>query len=132
MKTVLLIEDDELLKSGVQEMLEVEGFHVVGAEDGMEALSWMSEIKVDLVITDLMMPGMNGAELIVRLTKTHPRLPVIVVSGAIDVIDKLMGHESFNVLGVQASLMKPFKLTELIDKAKELIALAESTQGQAG
>lgn len=125
MKTVLLIEDDELLKSGVQEILEVEGFHVVGAGDGLEALTWISEIRVDLVITDLMMPGMNGAELILRLTKTHPHMPVIVVSGAVDVIDQLMGHESFNQLGVQASLMKPFKLTDLVAKAKELIALAE-------
>ncbi len=125
MKTVLLIEDDELLKSGLQEVLETEGFRVVGAADGLEALTWISEIKVDLVITDLMMPGMNGAELIHRLTKTHPQLPVIVASGAIDVIAELMGQDSFNALGIRATLMKPFKLADLVGKTKELILLAE-------
>lgn len=125
MKTVLLIEDDELLKSGLQEVLETEGFRVVGAADGLEALTWISEIKVDLVITDLMMPGMNGAELIHRLTKTHPQLPVIVASGAIDVIVELMGQDSFNALGIRATLMKPFKLADLVGKTKELILLAE-------
>ena len=125
MKTVLLIEDDELLKSGLQEVLETQGFRVVGAADGLEALTWISEIKVDLVITDLMMPGMNGAELIHRLTKTHPHLPVIVASGAIDVIVELMGQDSFNALGIRATLMKPFKLADLVGKTKELILLAE-------
>ncbi len=125
MKTVLLIEDDELLKSGLQEVLETEGFRVVGAADGLEALTWISEIKVDLVITDLMMPGMNGAELIHRLTKTHPQLPVIVASGAIDVIAELMGQDSFNALGIRATLMKPFKLADLVAKTKELILLTE-------
>lgn len=125
MKTVLLIEDDELLKSGLQEVLETQGFRVVGAADGLEALTWISEIKVDLVITDLMMPGMNGAELIHRLTKTHPQLPVIVASGAIDVIVELMGQDSFNALGIRATLMKPFKLADLVAKTKELILLTE-------
>jgi len=125
LKTVLLIEDDELLKSGLQEVLETQGFRVVGAADGLEALTWISEIKVDLVITDLMMPGMNGAELIHRLTKTHPQLPVIVASGAIDVIVELMGQDSFNALGIRATLMKPFKLADLVAKTKELILLTE-------
>jgi len=64
MKTILLVEDELLLREGVQETLEVNGYAVIGAADGIEALDWLEQTQVSLVITDLVMPNMNGVEFI--------------------------------------------------------------------
>ncbi len=60
MKTILLVEDEILLREGVQETLEVHGYTVIGAADGVEALDWLLQTEVSLIITDLVMPNMNG------------------------------------------------------------------------
>ena len=122
---ILVIDDEPQITRVLRASLSAQGFDVRTANDPEEGLLLFRDWSPDLVVTDLMMPGMNGAELIHRLTKTHPQLPVIVASGAIDVIAELMGQDSFNALGIRATLMKPFKLADLVGKTKELILLAE-------
>ena len=82
MKTILLVEDEILLREGVQETLEVHGYSVIGAADGVEALDWLSQTEVSLIITDLVMPNMNGAEFIEKVREKHPNLPIILASGS--------------------------------------------------
>jgi hypothetical protein len=60
MKAILLVEDELLLREGVQENLEVHGYTVIGAGDGKEALEWLDQTEISLIITDLVMPNMNG------------------------------------------------------------------------
>jgi CheY-like chemotaxis protein len=84
MKTILLVEDEILLREGVQETLEVHGYTVIGAADGVEALDWLLQTEVSLIITDLVMPNMNGVEFIEELRTKYPKLPVIVASGSPD------------------------------------------------
>ena len=121
MPTLLLIEDEDLLRSGVQEIFELNDFHVIGAEDGLEAMHWLYETQIDLVVTDLLMPNMNGVELIAKLTRSHPDLPVILVSGANNLVKERLGIQSLESLGAKATFTKPFKSEELVSKAKELV-----------
>lgn len=65
--TILLVDDEELLRAEVQEMLEIQGFHVITAPNGQQALVCLNEQKVDLVITDLVMPKMDGIDFVHQL-----------------------------------------------------------------
>lgn len=123
MPTILLVEDEELLRTGVQEILEMNGFHVIGAGDGLEALQWIAETPVDLVITDLVMPNMNGVDFVNRLRATHPDLPVIVASGSTTSVTKRLGIDSINIPGATASIAKPFKSVELVAKIQQLLGV---------
>jgi len=58
--TILLVEDEILLREGIQEILEANGYKVIGAADGAEALEWLDQVPVTLVISDLVMPNMDG------------------------------------------------------------------------
>ncbi len=69
-KQVLIAEDDDHLREALQEMLSEAGYRVITAEDGLEALDWLSRVTVDLVIVDILMPGLGGPELIKRLRET--------------------------------------------------------------
>jgi PAS domain S-box-containing protein len=83
-ETVLLVEDDAQVRRSVARMLEGIGFRVVQASDGPEALARAEEGKVDLVLTDVVMPGMLGTELAERLRARWPELPVAFQSGYTD------------------------------------------------
>jgi two-component system cell cycle sensor histidine kinase/response regulator CckA len=83
---VLLVEDDEIVRDFLREILEAAGCTVVSAADGHEALGIADAdpAAVDIVVTDLVMPGMGGAELMARLSVRSPGLPVVYVSGYAD------------------------------------------------
>lgn len=124
MPTILLVEDEVLLREGIQEVLEVHGFKVIGAADGVEALEWLEQVSVTLVITDLVMPNMNGVDFIERVRQTHPDLPIVVTSGSTGSVMKRLGIESIRVPGAMASIMKPFKASELMAVIKQVMAEA--------
>lgn len=124
MKTILLVEDELLLREGVQETLEVHGYAVIGAGDGIEALEWLEQTTVSLIITDLVMPNMNGAEFIEKVREKHPNLPIILASGSTNTVRTRLGIESIDVLGATASITKPFKSKDLVLLVEKLIAEA--------
>ena len=124
MKTILLVEDEILLREGVQETLEVHGYTVIGAADGVEALDWLLQTEVSLIITDLVMPNMNGVEFIEELRTKYPKLPVIVASGSPDTVQSRLGISNIHVPGASACITKPFK-------GKELVALIEKVLTEA-
>ena len=119
--TILLVDDEELLRAGVQEMLELEGYAVVTAPNGQQALACMAEQAIDLVITDLVMPKMDGVDFVEQLRQIWPDVPVIVVSGSTRNIMQRYGIESIQVPGADASLSKPFKGVDLMSQIKELL-----------
>ena len=121
MPTILLVEDEDLLRNGVQEMLELHDFHVIGASDGIEALEWLEEAEVDLVITDLVMPNMDGVDFVHKLREKRPTLPVIVVSGSSKSVMDRYGINTLDIPGANASLSKPFKSNELVGLVKKLL-----------
>lgn len=120
--TILLVEDEELLRAGVQEMLELQGYRVISAPDGRQALACLESTDFDLIITDLVMPKMDGVDFVQQLRKTRPDVPVIVVSGSTRNIMQRYGIESIQVPGADASLSKPFKSVDLIEQVQQLLA----------
>ena len=120
--TILLVEDEELLRAGVQEMLELHGFKVITAPDGQQALACLAAHPVDLVITDLVMPQMNGIDFVHQLRTTSPAVPVIVVSGSTRNVMQRYGIDTIQVPGSDASLPKPFKSSDLLTQVRQLLA----------
>lgn len=110
--TVLLVEDEDDLRESMRDALELNGYAVVAARDGQEALDAMGRIdEVCLVLLDLLMPGMNGWDFFAKL-RTRPEfagVPVVVHSSA--------GSQAPQ--GVTRILQKPVKLAELLSVVRE-------------
>lgn len=119
--TILLVEDEELLRAGVQEVLEIQGYKVITAPDGEQALACLAAEPIDLIITDLVMPKMDGIDFVKQLRQIKPDLPVIVVSGSTRNIMQRYGIDSIQVPGANASLPKPFKSVDLIEQVRQLL-----------
>ncbi|MBI2840029.1 MAG: GAF domain-containing protein [Acidobacteria bacterium] len=118
-ETVLLVEDEASLRSLVREILELDGYFVIEAKDGLDALDVHAryEGRIDLLITDVVMPGMSGRELAERLALLRPRMKVLYTSGYTD--DAVLHH---GVLAEgTAFLQKPFNREDLARKIRELL-----------
>jgi DNA-binding response OmpR family regulator/c-di-GMP-binding flagellar brake protein YcgR len=116
-KTVLVVEDEEGIREILCEVLQYEGYNLLVAGDGEAALNVIDHLKVDLVITDLMMPRMNGWRLIKRLRANVGRVPVIVITGYIH----SEGEAILNSGEIDAFLVKPLDLSELVAKTNALL-----------
>lgn len=106
MKHILIIDDDMHIGNMLEEILTKEGYHVLRAYSGTEALLVLSGVKPDLVLLDLMLPGLNGEEVLSQIKN----IPVIVISAKADVEDKV------NLLlgGAADYVTKPFQTRELL------------------
>lgn len=117
MATILLIDDDELLRDTVLQMLELDGHHVLEAADGASGLKVYAQHHgrggIDLVITDILMPGIDGARVIVELHREHPSLPIIAISGGRRVLSPQFNLETATLAGATGQLAKPFARHEL-------------------
>ncbi len=116
--TVLIVEDAEEIRKMVCVMLTQSGYTVLEAADGTEALRLLEtrDGAIDLVITDMLMPEMNGPELARRLAQSHPQVPVVFMSGFTeDPIVRRVEHQSPLFLG------KPFTATALVEKVRQAL-----------
>jgi CheY-like chemotaxis protein len=120
MSCILVIDDDENVLTLMRRMLEPEGYDVLDAPDGRNGLRLCSCRHVDLVITDIIMPEMEGLEVIMGLRREMPDVKIIAVSGGgrIQPGDYL---ELASALGADLTLTKPFTLNELRDAVRELM-----------
>jgi CheY-like chemotaxis protein len=80
---ILLVEDEAITRNAFADALRREGQQVVEAADGMQALSFLDEWHFDLVITDLVMPRLNGFELVAQIRSKWPRMPILLISAYI-------------------------------------------------
>jgi len=121
-ETVLLVEDEESVRQLVRETLEARGYHVLEAENGETALRISSQHSgpIDMLITDVVMPGMSGRELSARLCASHPQTKVLYLSGYTE--DAIV-HEGVLEPGT-AFLQKPFTLQMLSRKVREVLGNA--------
>jgi two-component system response regulator HydG len=92
-KRVLVVDDDAVTRSGLERVLRSQGFEVLVAQDGSDALGVVELQKPDLVVTDLKMPKMNGDELLRELRRDRPDLPVIILTGQGDIHFGRRSHE---------------------------------------
>ena len=81
MKKILLAEDDKGLSRSIDILLTLDGYEVISVYNGEEALNNLCYQRYDLLITDIIMPCLNGIELIQKIRKLHPQIPILVVSG---------------------------------------------------
>ena len=123
---VVLIEDDLALGSSISELLQLSGFNVNWLIDGVKALGYLKNNTPDIIISDLMMPHMNGEQLYVNIkkNKNFSTVPFIIITANMDDEIKMKQLEN----GVNDYIMKPFKSKELILKIKNLLILTNNVE----
>ncbi len=120
MPRILVVEDDEPLRSVLRQILERTGHEVAEAADGRAALEIQRQKGADLVITDIIMPEVDGIETIMVLRREFPSVKIIAISGG----SRVGPREFLNlarVLGAHRTLHKPFALQEMLDAVDELL-----------
>jgi DNA-binding response OmpR family regulator len=118
-QTILVIDDEKRLVSLVQSYLQQEGYHVVTAYNGKEALPVAQKEKPDLIILDIMMPEMNGYDFM-RAHRTESDTPIIMLTAKVEDDDKIIGLE----LGADDYVTKPFKPRELMARVRNVLRRA--------
>ncbi|WAM34819.1 response regulator transcription factor [Caldicellulosiruptor morganii] len=124
MKSILIVDDEPHIVELIKFNLNKEGYTTFEAESGSAALDVLKNNKIDLVILDIMMSGMDGYEVLkeIRFNKKTKNLPVILLSAKSEEIDKILGLE----LGADDYITKPFSVKELIVRVKALFRRIES------
>lgn len=122
-KTVLVVDDSATVRKFVSVSLEMQGFDVSIASDGMDALEQLPKRKFDLVITDLNMPNMDGFEFIraLRENPEYQEIPVIILSSLSDQANKEQGSK----LGVSSYVVKPFSLEKIQYEVAKFVSWSE-------
>ena len=115
--TILIVDDDEHIRKLFEQMLTAEGYRVVAAADGKEALQIVRGRSIDLVITDLVMPESEGIETIQAIRSERPTLKIIAVSGAFG--GKFLGIAA--KMGVSATLLKPIGRDTLVSTIRTVL-----------
>ena len=119
-RTILVVEDEPTLRETLIEALEVEGFRVVGAADGREALLRFRGERPDLILLDLMLPELSGIE-VCRIIRAESGVPIVMLTAKDSELDKVVGLE----LGADDYITKPFSLRELSARIRALFRRAE-------
>lgn len=120
-RTILIIDDDATLLDLLGEHLEGSGYAVVRATDGVQGLNVASQVSPDLIVLDVMMPGMAGWEVCERL-RSRSHVPIILLTAKGEEIDKLRGFR----LGVDDFVTKPFSFAEVTARIGAVLARGAS------
>ena len=120
MRTILVVDDDARLRELVVEYLEGRGFSVLAAEDGERALEIVGTKTIDLAVLDVMLPGIDGFEVLKTMRKQAP-IPVIMLTARGDDTDRIVGLE----LGADDYLPKPFNPRELVARIQAVLRRSE-------
>jgi two-component system response regulator MprA len=123
MTTILVADDDPKLLKMVQRTLIYEGFQVVTAADGREALAQVQAALPDLLILDWMMPQVDGVQVVSRLRAAGDELPVLLLTAKDAIEDRVLGLDS----GADDYLVKPFAPAELLARIRSLLRRFEKT-----
>jgi DNA-binding response OmpR family regulator len=123
---ILVVEDEPRILGFLTQGLEAEGFSVAASRDGVEALRCARREPYDLVLLDLLLPGLDGLSVLHELGRLRPELPVVIVSARSDLPTKLRGFG----LGASDYLSKPFSFDELVARIR--VALRKARQSETG
>jgi DNA-binding response OmpR family regulator len=119
-RTILVVDDEPTLRETLAEALDADGFRVLTAADGREALSRFREHQPDLVVLDLMLPELSGIE-VCRIIRAESGVPIVMLTAKSSEIDKVVGLE----LGADDYVTKPFSLRELTARIRALLRRTE-------
>jgi DNA-binding response OmpR family regulator len=123
MKKILIVEDDATIVLGLERALHNEHYETLAADTGPEGLRLAKEHHPDLLILDLMLPGMSGLEICKRLRDEKIMTPVIMLTAKVEEEDKVLGLE----LGADDYVTKPFSLRELLARVRAQLRREEAT-----
>ncbi len=119
MPKILLVEDERSIAEGLKISLEAEGFQVAWAKDGHEAVSAWERARPDLIVLDLMLPGMSGTE-VCRTIRLRSDVPIIMLTARDTEVDRVVGLE----IGADDYLTKPFSTRELVARIRAILRRA--------
>jgi two-component system OmpR family response regulator/two-component system alkaline phosphatase synthesis response regulator PhoP len=125
MARVLIVDDEPTLLSALQFNLERAGFEVIPASDGGEALKLVETEHPDLIVLDLMLPGIHGFELC-RAVRKRSSVPIVILTARTDEVDRVVGLE----LGADDYITKPFSMVELIARVRACLRRAQLRPGE--
>lgn len=113
MEKILIVDDEKEIRDLIEIYLRNEGYEVEKAATGLEAIKFVEERNVDLIILDIMMPVVNGIDACIKIREQH-NIPIIMLSAKVEDIDKILGLS----VGADDYLAKPFNPLELIARVK--------------
>lgn len=116
MKTLLIVDDEVNIREVIKEYAMAYDYHVLTANDGVQAVEMVAAQAIDLVVLDIMMPNLDGFSAIKQM-KEIKDIPVIMLSARFEEHDKLLGFE----LGIDDYMVKPFSLKELMARIKTIL-----------
>ena len=119
---ILVVDDDKEILFSMSKLLEYDGFHVIQAKDGIEALEQFEKEKPDLIILDIMMPKLDGYSACKEIKKIKD-VPIIMLSARGEEYDKLFGFE----LGIDDYVVKPFSPKELMARVNAVLSRRNSS-----
>jgi len=123
MKKILIVEDELNMINGLKDNLEFEGYEIDTAIEGNSGLQKVLENKYDLILLDIMLPGVSGLDICRNARKKGVETPIILLTAKGEEIDKVLGLE----LGADDYITKPFSLRELLARIKAIMRRAPST-----
>jgi len=123
MTRVLVVEDEESYRDALSYMLSKEGFEVIGARDGATGIAEFDRYGADIVLLDLMMPGLSGTE-VCRQLRLRGAVPVIMLTARDSEVDKVVGLE----LGADDYVTKPFSHRELVARIRAVLRRGQDTE----
>ena len=116
MTKILLVEDEESFREGLSFMLSKEGYEVITADNGNDAVSKFEQHGADLVLLDVMLPGLSGLDVCKKL-RTMTKVPIIMLTAKDTELDKVLGLE----IGADDYITKPFSSRELLARVKAIL-----------
>ena len=112
-ETILIVDDNREIVDSLGKLLALEGYDIITAYDGMEALEQLEKNKIDLILLDVMMPRLNGLSALMKIRESY-KIPAIILSAKTEESDKVSGL----VLGADDDVSKPYNAAELIARVK--------------
>ena len=122
MKKILIVEDEELIRTTLEDDFRLEGYKVDIAADGITGIEKARQADIDLIILDIMLPGMNGFDVCKSLRMDGIKTPIIMLTAKGQVMDKKQGYDA----GADDYLTKPFSPLLLLEKVKDAFAREKS------
>ncbi len=127
MSTILVVDDEPAVRDAIERALSLEGYEIVTAGDGAEAIALHDERQPDAIVLDVLMPRVDGIEACRRLRASGAQTPILMLTARDQVTDRVAGLDA----GADDYLVKPFALEELLARVRALLrrsAAAESTE----
>jgi DNA-binding response OmpR family regulator len=125
-QTILIVEDDAAILSGLIDLFEGEGFRVWSARDGKKALSVYRDRQPDLILLDIMIPEKSGYDVCKEIRRTDGRTPILMLTAKGEEIDKVVGLE----IGADDYIVKPFSVKELLARIRAALRRASAGPGE--